>query len=85
MADFPMNEWQQHRYPRLRGYQVGEDGEVTTHLCLGLPCCGLDLVIEHPASMTALELYQIAGEFCEMKERVRKFPSFNSCAITLEK
>lgn len=77
----PMNEWPQYHYPRLRGYAVGEDGEVTVHLCLGLPCCGLDLLIEHPAHMTALELYQIAGEFAEMKERVKQLPSFQICAL----
>jgi hypothetical protein len=82
MTNLPMNEWHQHHYPRLRGYAVGEDGEVTVHLSLGLPCCGLDLLIEHPATMTALELYQIAGEFCVMKERVKALPSFSICAVT---
>ena len=41
MANLPMNTWPQYNYPRLRGYAVGDDGEVTVHLCLGLPCCGL--------------------------------------------
>ncbi len=81
MAEFPRDTWPQQHYPRLRGYSVGEDGEVTTHLCLGLPCCGLDLLIEHPPEMTALELYQIAAEFCEMKERVKKLPAFNVCEV----
>jgi hypothetical protein len=76
-----MNEWPQQRYPRLRGYEIGADGEVTTHLCLGLPCCGLDLLIEHPSTMTALELYQIAGLFAEMTEKVKNLSSFNSCRI----
>ena len=70
MSNLPMHSLRQHHYPRLRGYEVGADGEVTVHLCLGLPCCGLDLLIEHPASMTALELYQIAGEFVQMQQRV---------------
>jgi hypothetical protein len=78
-----MNEWPQHHYPRLRGYAVGADGEVTTHLCLGLPCCGLDLLVEHPATMTALELYQIAGEFAAMCNRVKQLPAFNSCTIAI--
>jgi hypothetical protein len=82
MSNLPMHAWPQHQYPRLRGYAVGEDGEVTVHLCLGLPCCGLDLLIEHPPTMTAMELYQIAGEFCAMTERVKKLPSFSSCQIT---
>lgn len=81
MTDFPRDTWHQHRYPRLRGYSVGEDGEVTTHLCLGLPCCGLDLLIEHPATMTVLELHAIAGEFCAMRERVKQLPSFSTCAL----
>jgi len=81
MTNFPMNEWPQHRYPRLRGYEIGADGEVTTHLCLGLPCCGLDLLIEHPKTMTALELYEIAAEFCAMRERVKSYPSFQACSV----
>lgn len=79
-----MHTLPQHQYPRLRGYQVGEDGEVTVHLCLGLPCCGLDLLIEHPPTMTALELYRIAGEFVAMRERVKQLPSFQSCRIPHE-
>ena len=74
--DFPRDEWPQHRYPRLRGATIGKDGEVTTHLCLGLPCCGLDLLIEHPPTMTALELYKIAAEFAHMTQRVKQLPSF---------
>jgi len=81
MSNMPMDEWPQHHYPRLRGYGVGADGEVTVHLSLGLRCCGLDLKIEHPASMTALELYQIASEFCAMKERVSQLQAFNTCAL----
>lgn len=81
MTSLPMNAWPQQHYPRLRGYAVGDDGEITVHLCLGLPCCGLDLLIEHPAHLTALELYQIAGEFCAMRERVRQLPSFSTCAL----
>ena len=80
--DLPMHAWPQHRYPRLRGYQVGDDGEVTVHLCLGLPCCGLDLLVEHPPTMTALELYQVAGEFCEMHRRVKELQSFNACKVS---
>jgi hypothetical protein len=80
-TNLPLNEWPQHRYPRLRGYRVGEDGEVTTHLCLGLPCCGLDLLIEHPPTMTALELYQIAGEFASMREKVKELQSFLVCKV----
>jgi len=53
------------------------------HLCLGLPCCGLDLLIEHPASMTALELYQIAGEFVQMHQRVKQLPAFQQCTLPL--
>src|SRR4029077_6054253 len=68
MSNLPRDTYHQHLYPRLRGYSVGDDGEVTTHLCLGLPCCGLDLLIEHSPQMTALELYQIAGEFLEMRQ-----------------
>jgi hypothetical protein len=81
MTNLPRDTLQQHRYPRLRGYSVGGDGEVTIHLCLGLPCCGLDLLVEHPSTMTALELYQIAGEFVAMRERVRALPSFNVCVL----
>jgi hypothetical protein len=81
MTNLPMNEWPQYQYPRLRGYNVGDDGEVTVHLCLGLPCCGLDLLIEHPSTMTALELYQIAGEFVAMKERVKQLQAFQICEV----
>lgn len=81
MTNLPRDTFQQHLYPRLRGYSVGEDGEVTVHLCLGLPCCGLDLLIEHPPTLTALELYQLAGEFVVMREKVRQLPAFNVCAL----
>lgn len=78
---FPRDEWPQHYYPRLRGATIGADGEVTTHLCLGLPCCGLDLLIEHPSTMTAVELYAIAGEFARMTQRIKELPSFSSCKV----
>lgn len=81
MAMFPRDEWPQHHYPRLRGFSRGDDGEITTHLCLGLPCCGLDLLIEHGPEMTALELYEIAAEFCAMTERVKRLPTFNACRV----
>ena len=81
MSNLPRDAWPQYRYPRLRGYSVGEDGEVTTHLCLGLPCCGLDLLLEHPPTLTALELYTIAGEFAQMRERVKELPAFNVCRV----
>ena len=81
MSNLPRDTWPQHLYPRLRGYSVGEDGEITTHLCLGLPCCGLDLLIEHPPTMTAVELYEIAGAFARMQQRVRALPSFNACKL----
>lgn len=79
MTDFPRDAWPQHHYPRLRGFSVGKDGEIITHLCLGLPCCGLDLLIEHPPTMTAIELYEIAGEFAAMTKRVKELPSFRIC------
>jgi hypothetical protein len=79
--DFPRDQWPQHFYPRLRGYSVGEDGEVTSHLCLGLPCCGLDLLVEHPADMTAVELYQIAGLFARMQQQVKQLPTFQRCKV----
>lgn len=85
MNNLPRDTHLQHLYPRLRGYSVGEDGEVTVHLSLGLPCCGLDLLVEHPPAMTALELYQIAGEFLAMRQRVRELPAFNVCALTVSK
>jgi hypothetical protein len=81
VIDFPMHTWPQHQYPRLRGAHIGADGEVTTQLTLGLPCCGLDLLIEHPPTMTALELYAIAGEFARMSERVKQLPSFQVCKV----
>ena len=77
----PRDTWPQHYYPRLRGYSVGEDGEVTSHLCLGLPCCGLDLLIEHPSTLTAVELYQIAGMFARMNQQVSQLPSFQVCTL----
>ena len=81
MTNLPMHTFHQHLYPRLRGWEIGEDGEVTTQLTLGLPCCGLDLMIEHPPTMTALELYQIAGEFCELHRRVKQLPAFQVCDL----
>jgi hypothetical protein len=81
LTNLPRDSWPQHLYPRLRGYSIGKDGEVTSHLCLGLPCCGLDLLIEHPPHMTALELYQIAGEFAQMQQRVKQLPAFQVCAL----
>jgi hypothetical protein len=73
--DFPRDKWPQHHYPRLRGATIGKDGEVTTHLCLGLPCCGLDLLIEHPPTMT---------EFARMTQRVKQLPSFQVCSVKPE-
>jgi hypothetical protein len=81
VTNLPRDTYPQHLYPRLRGYSVGEDGEVTVHICLGLPCCGLDLLIEHPPTMSAVELYQIAGEFAALRQRVSELPSFNTCAL----
>jgi hypothetical protein len=81
MSNLPRDTYHQHLYPRLRGYSVGEDGETTIHLSLGLPCCGLDLLVEAPPHMTALELCQIAGEFLTMRQRVRELPAFNICAL----
>jgi hypothetical protein len=81
-SNLPRDTYQQYLYPRLRGYSVSPaDGEVTVHLCLGLPCCGLDLLVEHPPEMTALEIYQIAGEFLAMRQRVKELPSFQTCAV----
>lgn len=81
-SNLPMHAMPQHHYPRLRGYEIGPDGEVTTHLCLGLPCCGLDLLIEHPPTMTAVELYKIAGKFAKLRAEVRdEIQSFNVCAL----
>jgi hypothetical protein len=80
-SNLPMHAMPQYKYPRLRGYQVGEDGELTVHLCTGLPCCGLDLLVECPATMTALELCQIAGELVALTERVKQLPAFNACAL----
>ena len=79
--DFPRDEWPQHRYPRLRGATVGEDGEITAHLCLGLPCCGLDLLIEHKSGMLAVELYAIAGRFARMAQDIKQLPTFSTCAL----
>ena len=81
MSNLPRDTFCQHLYPRLRGYSVGEDGETTIHLSLGLPCCGLDLLVEAPPHMTALELCQIAGEFLTLRQRVRALPAFNACAL----
>jgi hypothetical protein len=78
--DFPRDAWEQYRYPRLRGATIGKDGEITVHLCLGLPCCGVDLLVEHPPTLTAVELYKIAQEFCAMTERIKQLPSFNICS-----
>jgi hypothetical protein len=80
-TNLPMHTFPQHHYPRLRGWEVGADGEVTTQLTLGLPCCGVDLLIEHPPTMTAIELYQIAGEFYSLYKRVRQLPSFQACNL----
>jgi len=77
----PRDTFHQGNYPRLRGYSVGEDGECTVHLCLGLPCCGLDLLIEHPPTLTAIELYRMAGKFKELNDWAKTLPSFNVCAL----
>ena len=71
-TNLPMHTFKQHQYPRLRGWSVGKDGESTTQLTLSLPCCGLDLLNEHPPTMTAVELYQIAGEFHGLYTRVKE-------------
>jgi hypothetical protein len=81
MTNLPRDTFPQHLYPRLRGYSIGDDGETIIHLSLGLPCCGLDLLVEAPAHMTARELCEIAGEFLAMRQRVRELPAFNACAL----
>ena len=80
--DFPRDEWKQHHYPRLRGATQGKDGEWTTHLCLGLPCCGLDLLVEHPPEMKATDLYRIAAKFARLNREVAtECEAFNVCNI----
>jgi hypothetical protein len=54
------------------------------HLCLGLPCCGLDLLIEHPGHMTAVELYKIAGAFANMRNEVKELGCFKVCPTSIE-
>ena len=80
MNNLPRDTHNQHLYPRLRA-TASARMETTIHLSLGLPCCGLDLLVEAPPHMTALELCQIAGEFLAMRQRVRALPAFNACAI----
>jgi hypothetical protein len=80
--DFPRDEWHQHDYPRLRGATRGKDGEWTVHLCLGLPCCGLDLLVEHPPHMTAVDLYRIAAKFAQLTREVKsECEAFTTCSI----
>lgn len=79
--EFPRDAWHQHRYPRLRGASIGTDGEVTVHICRGLPCCGLDLLIEHKPDMPAVDLYRIAGLFARFCDAVEQVPSFAACQV----
>jgi hypothetical protein len=80
--DFPRDTWKQHHYPRLRGATEGKDGEWTVHLSLGLPCCGLDLLIEHPPEMKATDLDRIAAKFARMTQEVKtECEAFSVCKI----
>jgi hypothetical protein len=69
------------RIVALRTYSLSCDPIIEPLRRLGLPCCGLDLLVEHPQTMTALELYHIAGEFVAMHQRVKELPTFNTCQI----
>lgn len=83
--DFPRDKWPQHHYPRLRGATQGPDGEWTVHLCTGLPCCGLDLLIEHPPEMPATDLYRIAAKFARMTQEIATECEVFSSVCKIEK
>lgn len=80
-----MNEWPQWRYPRLRGYAIGDDGELTVHLCLGWRCCGSDVQFEVPPSMPVVEFMEMCARYVEMHHAIGEaLPTFNICDVEVD-
>jgi hypothetical protein len=78
----PAGQMSQHHYPRLAVGDPGPNGEITIRLILGLPCCGVDLDLECPPSMTIEELGVTARGFFELYQMIAALPTFSQCLIS---
>jgi hypothetical protein len=77
----PAGQMSQHLYPRLAVGDPGPDGEITIRLILGLPCCGVDLDLECPPTMTIAELGTVVRQFFELHQSIAALPTFNQCQV----
>lgn len=80
-SNLPMHTFEQHRYWRFRGWKLGADGELLIHVCVGLPCCGIDVEVEIPPDMPILEFCQGMGFLFEAGEKWRELPTFQACKV----
>jgi hypothetical protein len=79
--NLPAGQMSQHHYPRIAVGDPGHDGEITIRLILGLPCCGVDLDLECPPSMTIEELGAGVRAFFELYQTIAALPTFSQCRI----
>jgi hypothetical protein len=79
--NLPAGQMSQHHYPRLAVGDPRPDGEITIRLIQGLPCCGVDLDLECPPSMSIGELGVVARGFFELYQTIAALPTFSQCAI----
>ena len=80
-VNLPAHSMPQWLYPRIAISDPGSDGEITFRLILGLPCCGVDLDVECPPTMTISELGVIVRGFFELRQKIAALPTFNVCAL----
>lgn len=79
--NLPPHQMSQYLYPRIAIGDPGPDGEITFRLILGLPCCGVDLDVECPPTLTIAEMGEIVRAFFELRQKIRSLPSFNACML----
>ena len=79
--NLPAHEMQQHLYPRIAIGDPGPDGEITFRLILGLPCCGVDLDVECPPTLTIAEMGVIVRAFFELRQKIKHLPTFSVCEV----
>ena len=77
----PAGLMSQHHYPRVAVGDPGPDGEITIRLILGLPCCGVDLDLECPPSMTIEEFGVVERAFFELYQTIAALPTFSQCRV----
>jgi hypothetical protein len=77
----PAGLMSQHLYPRLAVGDPGPNGEITIRLILGLPCCGVDLDLECPPSMTIEELGVVERAFFQLHQTIAALQTFSQCQV----